>query len=129
MLLVFVFCRLVKLYKFSQLMREWQKHGGKKIKLPRKGAGHTRLIHKSEKSATRQQALFYKGFVELFGWQHSGNGWQHVAAFAASTPGLCRPKSRLGERGGTNPTGRAERGPVLRSLAKEDWNDLDRTVK
>jgi hypothetical protein len=23
--------------------------------------------------------LFYKGFVELFGWQHSGNRWQHVA--------------------------------------------------
>ena len=23
-----------------------------------------------------QQALFYKGFVELFGWQHSGNGRQ-----------------------------------------------------
>jgi len=27
-----------------------------------------------------------------------------------------------------NPTGRAERGPALQSLAKEDWNDLDRTV-
>jgi hypothetical protein len=38
---------------------------------------------RSKKSATRQQALFYKGFVELFGWQHSGNGWQHVAAFAS----------------------------------------------
>jgi len=28
-------------------------------------------------SATRQQALFYQGFVEFFGWQHSGNDWQH----------------------------------------------------
>jgi hypothetical protein len=30
--------------------------------------------------------LFYKGFVELFGWQHRGNGWQHVAGFRLSVP-------------------------------------------
>jgi hypothetical protein len=31
-----------------------------------------------------QQALFYKGFVELFGRQHSGNSWQHAGAFVDS---------------------------------------------
>ena len=49
-------------------------------------APNGRLIQRSEKSATRQQASFYKGFIELFGWQHSGNGWQHVAAFRLSVP-------------------------------------------
>jgi hypothetical protein len=50
-------------------------------------AKNARLIdRKSGKSATRQQALFYKGFVELFGWQHSGNGWQHVTAFRLLPP-------------------------------------------
>jgi hypothetical protein len=28
----------------------------------------------------------YSGFVELFGWQHSGNRWQHVAGFRLSVP-------------------------------------------
>jgi hypothetical protein len=26
-------------------------------------------------------SLILQGFVALFGWQHSGNGWQHVAPF------------------------------------------------
>jgi len=30
--------------------------------------------------------LFYKGFIELFGWQHSGNRWQHFAGFGLSPP-------------------------------------------
>jgi hypothetical protein len=44
-------------------------------------AANARLTCRSGKSATRQQSPFYKGFVELFGWQHSGNSWQHVAPF------------------------------------------------
>jgi len=52
--------------------------GAKNIKLPRRARRDDR---RSGKSATRQQALFYRGFVALFGWQHCGNGWQHVAAF------------------------------------------------
>jgi hypothetical protein len=30
--------------------------------------------------------LFYKGFVELFDRQHSGNRWQHFAGFGHSPP-------------------------------------------
>ena len=43
-----------------------------------------------------QQALFYKGFVELFGWQHSGNGWQHVAGFIQNVTWVAemRPAAR-----------------------------------
>ena len=70
--------------------------GGKNIKLPRRGKTrkissfeinirimiksprNTRLRCRSGKSATRQQAQFYKGFVALFRWQHIGNSRQQA---------------------------------------------------
>jgi hypothetical protein len=68
------YCRSI-----GKLPKSWQGNFSTKQLICRKKAHKTQDMddRRSEKSATRQQALFYKGFVELFGWQHSGNGWQH----------------------------------------------------